>query len=257
MPHHPRGLITLAQPAIERGLSTELRWATADADRVEITALPGPDVGAVERVGQRRVEPTETTTYTLRVAEETGPFTDAGSVTLTVTPRAPRSLLPPNATGLERAMERAIDRPVENPIRSLWSANDCPAALLPYLAWALAVEDWDPGWPAAVKRAAILAAVRIHREKGTLAGLERLLDTAGADYVYTERPNGVPMTARLSIRNSNTVYLPDIAAAIGRVKRLSLDLDLDLIAALGGSIPVGAGLGASTVREMGGLSGYA
>ena len=252
MPDHPRGLITVAQPAIERGLTTELRWATASADRIEIAAVPGPDIGTVEAVGSRRVGPAADTTYSLRVSEHGGEWTVADSVTLQVIDTRGRfqSLLPLNATALERALEAAVAAPIDVPIRTLWSSADCPAHLLPYLAWALGVEDWDPDWPVAVKRAAVANAFQIHREKGTLAGLKRLLDTAGAEYEYTERPAGVPMTAKLAIFNSNAVYLPDIAPAINRVKRLSLDLDIELRAAVMGEIPVAGGLGAVTVIEI-------
>ncbi|TKA96910.1 phage tail protein I, partial [Cereibacter changlensis] len=56
------------------------------------------------------------------------------------------SILPPNATKAERAFEAALaalcDLPV--PVGQLWSPETCPAALLPWLAWALSVDDWDP-----------------------------------------------------------------------------------------------------------------
>ena len=48
------------------------------------------------------------------------------------------SLLPRNATGAERAIEGATARvgAVPTPFRDLWNPDTCPAALLPWLAWA-------------------------------------------------------------------------------------------------------------------------
>lgn len=35
--------------------------------------------------------------------------------------------------------------------RSLWNADTCPEALLPYLAWACSVDFWRETWPAEKK----------------------------------------------------------------------------------------------------------
>lgn len=253
-PEQPRAVLVASQASIERGRSLELRWTASDAVSVEIDQ----GIGAVPPAGSIRVLPEASTTWSL-TASAYG-LQAVASVTVAVTPRAPSgavSLLPANATAFERALEAALAQDVEMPIRKLWSAADCPVDLLPYLAWALGVEEWDPDWPAAVKRAAVANAFAIHREKGTLAGLKRVLSTAGAEYEYVERPAGVAMTAKLSILNSNAVYLPDITRAVNRVKRASLELEIVLQAAAAGRIPIAAGLGAATVAEIGGLTNYA
>jgi phage tail P2-like protein len=77
-------------------------------------------------------------------------------------------LLPNNATQLERAASLTSAR--FNPARILpmvWNAATCPAALLPWLAWALAVDEWDHGWPIDKKRAVCAAAIPAHEAKGT------------------------------------------------------------------------------------------
>ena len=252
-PEQPRAVLVASQASVERGRSVELRWAVSDALSVEIDQ----GVGQVPAAGKLRVTPEASTTWTL-TASAYG-LQALASVTVAVTPRAPFgavSLLPPNATEFERALEAALAQDIDIPIRKLWSSADCPAALLPYLAWALGVEEWDPDWPLAVRRAAVANAIAVHREKGTLAGLKRVLDTAGAEYEYVERPAGVPMTAKLSILNSNAVYLPDVARAVNRVKRASLQLDIELLSAAAGEIPIAAGLGAATVAEISDWSGY-
>ena len=248
----PRASLAVSESSVEAGRSVELRWVTSEAVSVEIDN----GIGEVPLSGSLRVAPKAATTYTLTATGQPGSTPATVEVTVTVTPRAARSLLPPNATPLERAMEAALRQPIDIPIRKLWSYADCPLELLPYLAWALGVEDWDSDWPEAVKRAAVRDAFRIHREKGTLAGLKRVLMNAGAEYEYVERPAGVPMTARLSIFNSNAVYLPDIRASIDRVKRASLDMEIVLASAAAGDVFVAGGLGAVTFVEIEGWSGY-
>ncbi len=255
----PRAALAASVASVEAGRAVELRWAASDAGRVVIAALPGPDLGEVPPSGSLRTYPRVSTTWTLTAYGAAGTTPATAAVTVAVEPRAtfgPVSLLPPNATPFERALEAALAQDVDIPIRKLWSSADCPVDMLPWLAWALGVEEWDSDWPEPVKRAAVSNAIAVHREKGTLAGLKRVLDTAGAEYEYVERPAGVPMTAKLSILNSNAVYLPDVARAVNRVKRASLDLDIELLSAAAGQIPVAAGLGAATVVEIEDWGGF-
>jgi phage tail P2-like protein len=92
------------------------------------------------------------------------------------------SLLPANATALERALEgvtaRIGDVPV--PVGNLWNPQTCPAALLPWLAWALSVDDWQPDWPESTKRAVLAESLTLHCRKGTPWAVERALIVAGA-----------------------------------------------------------------------------
>lgn len=89
------------------------------------------------------------------------------------------SLLPHNATATERAIEAASDRPIAVPVGDLWNPDTCPSALLPWLAWALSVDEWDPDWSDEAKRATIAASLEIHRRKGTVWAMRRALDVAG------------------------------------------------------------------------------
>ncbi|MDO5606696.1 MAG: phage tail protein I [Paracoccus sp. (in: a-proteobacteria)] len=89
------------------------------------------------------------------------------------------SLLPPNSTAAERAIEAATDRPVAVPVADLWSPERCPSALLPWLAWALSIDNWDADWSDEVKREVIAASVEVHRHKGTVWAMRRALTVAG------------------------------------------------------------------------------
>jgi phage tail P2-like protein len=109
-------------------------------------------------------------------------------------------LLPPNATKFEIALsetlERITDIPV--PVDTLWDPERCPASHLPWLAWALSVDVWDPAWPEAVKRRMLAASPEIHRLKGTRGAVERALAALGAVTEITEwfetTPKGTPGT---------------------------------------------------------------
>ena len=91
------------------------------------------------------------------------------------------SILPPNATPLERAIEQAGARvdalPV--PVRDMWNPERCPAHLLPWLAWALDVEHYRADWPEAVQRRAIAASIRVHARMGTKASILRAFVALG------------------------------------------------------------------------------
>lgn len=92
-----------------------------------------------------------------------------------------RTLLPPNATPLERALEAVTARigEIPVPLPTLWNPMTCPVSDLPWLAYALRVEDWDPTWSEEVKRAALAAAPLVQKHKGTLFAIETALAAVG------------------------------------------------------------------------------
>ena len=55
----------------------------------------------------------------------------------------------------------------------------CPVHLLPYLAWAFSVDRWDEAWPEDVKRGVVSAAFYIHRHKGTIGAVRRVVEPLG------------------------------------------------------------------------------
>lgn len=96
-------------------------------------------------------------------------------------------LLPPNQTRLEAALARAM-RPTVDPevIRHLWNPWKCPAHLLPWLAWSLSVDEWDDGWQTHIKRQVIAESIVVHRQKGTVASVQRALSAAGYPYAQVD-----------------------------------------------------------------------
>lgn len=86
------------------------------------------------------------------------------------------SLLPPNATAGERALETAMRAGIDlSAVGTLWNPETCPADVLPFLAWGLAISHWDVDWSEAEKRAAVAGAIPFHQIKGTRGAVEEVL----------------------------------------------------------------------------------
>lgn len=91
------------------------------------------------------------------------------------------SLLPPHATPFERAMEQAT-RGIETvpvPLRAQWRYQDCPAHLLPWLAWAMGVDEWQADWREGQQRAAIRDSLALQRHKGSVWAMKQAVAAAG------------------------------------------------------------------------------
>lgn len=86
------------------------------------------------------------------------------------------SLLPPNATETERSIEDAMRVGADiGMVGTLWNPLTCPAEVLPFLAWGLAISRWDENWTLAQKRAETAGAIQFHQRKGTRGIVEEVL----------------------------------------------------------------------------------
>ncbi|PIO48133.1 MAG: hypothetical protein CMR00_06635 [[Chlorobium] sp. 445] len=101
----PRPVIKLFEAKhniIEEGKSTTISWAVEDADTVEIS-----EIGIVEAEGSKTLQPSATTTYTIRAVKE-GMVTEMPiSVTVTPPPPAPTVVFSANPTSI-KADEKSI-----------------------------------------------------------------------------------------------------------------------------------------------------
>ncbi|MGY6705926.1 phage tail protein I [Roseinatronobacter sp.] len=100
------------------------------------------------------------------------------------------SLLPRGATRLERALEETMARGTELPVplRDIAAPETAPDAFVPWLAWGLSTDLWDRDWPIEKKRAVAQAWYRLHRLKGTQAGIEEAIRFFGGNVVGVRRP---------------------------------------------------------------------
>lgn len=117
------------------------------------------------------------------------------------------SLLPPNATAEEQAVAEAMGRISDIPVvvDALYNPQTCPAALLPWLAWAMGVDAWSASWSEAQKRRVIAASCATHKTKGTRGALQRALDALGYRIYISEwfEHGGDPYTFRVTVELSD------------------------------------------------------
>ena len=104
-------------------------------------------------------------------------------------------LLPLGSTPLEKRAAEILKSAVENPIviADLINPDKCPVHLLPYLAWAFSVDKWDENWSEEVKRIAIKQSFFIHKRKGTINAVRRVVEPIGYMVNLKEWFNAVPM----------------------------------------------------------------
>lgn len=112
-------------------------------------------------------------------------------------------LLPANATDQERAISETLDRGPDVVVKQVWNPDTCPAAQLPWLAWAFSVDSWNTAWTEAQKRGAIKASVAVHEKKGTIGAVKTALAGLGYDIDVTEwfqkSPAGDPYTFGVTV----------------------------------------------------------
>lgn len=112
------------------------------------------------------------------------------------------SLLPPNATYLERVLEAAREHGIEpEVIRGVADSARCPPHFLPWLGWSLKVEGWEAANTEEQQRGLIREAIPIHKTKGTVGAIRRVLRAVrvNADYKdWREVPNAAPYTFQLT-----------------------------------------------------------
>lgn len=112
------------------------------------------------------------------------------------------SLLPHNATQLERALEAAAELGLDpDIIRGVADSARCPPNFLPWLAWSWKVEGWESAYTDEQRRALIREAIPVHKTKGTVGAIRRVLKAVrvNADYKeWREIPNAAPYTFQVT-----------------------------------------------------------
>lgn len=159
------------------------------------------------------------------------------------------SLLPPNHLPTEAALEATTARiaAVPVPVDQLWNPWSCPVAVLPWLAWALSVDHWDPTWSTQVKRQVIAASGEVHRRKGTVWAVVSALSAidvplAVREWFETGRP---PFTFRVEVPPSRPMVEADyqqIITAVQTAKNLRSHLEIiRLLRPAAGTMRLGIG----------------
>lgn len=154
------------------------------------------------------------------------------------------TLLPPNATSLERALEQVMARigEIDAPIDTLLDPATIEADWLPWLAFGLSVDGWDADWSDSQKRAAVAGSIALHRIKGTRASVETVLsrfDQLAQLIEWHEAiPRAVPHTFEIHLpmvtgtgvaaggRRTRAAFAEAIIREVSRVKPLREHLTL-------------------------------
>jgi phage tail P2-like protein len=165
------------------------------------------------------------------------------------------SLLPPNATPLERGLEGAIERlsDVPVPLRRLWSPDTAELSVeLPYLAWALSIDAWSSDWPEAVRRERVRQAMAIQRRKGTVESVRTVVQSFGGAIALREwwqkDPPGEPHTFELVLTltgvegaEASAAFVDAVIAEVARTKPVRSHFTFTQgLSAAGGVAVVGA-----------------
>ena len=146
--------------------------------------------------------------------------------------RLTKTLLPPNASALDRAAEVVIDRhlsAIPQPHRSQWNPDTCPMETLPWLAWQMGVEAWRSEWPENIKRAIVRNAIQVQRQRGTIKSVRDTVERFGGAISIREwwqtAPRGTPHTFELVLTMSgpggeqaSAAFVDDVIAEVSRVK---------------------------------------
>ena len=113
------------------------------------------------------------------------------------------ALLPINATDFEKELTDTVSSIGELPgeIDQLWNPQECPEEFLPWLAWALSVDNWNSDWPVEIKRAQIADSIEIHRRKGTVLSVKLAMEAFGVQVELKEwfEDNEEPHTFLLKV----------------------------------------------------------
>lgn len=160
-------------------------------------------------------------------------------------------LLPPSSTPLERALANTVAKvsSVPTPARDLWNPDTCPVELLPWLAWAFSLDDWDVTWTESQQRAAVKASYSVHRYKGTIGSVKDALQALGLGVQvqewFNQIPAGDPYTYKLLLEVNqygvSLAQLETIQAVVENAKNLRSHMTtLDLTVASNATVYIGA-----------------
>lgn len=145
------------------------------------------------------------------------------------------NLLPPSATITEVNLDEALSR-IENiptPARTIYNPTTAPSQILPWLAWANSVDNWDVTWSEEQKRAVIDASYDVHRYKGTIGSLKEALGALGytveVQEWFNQIPQGEPYTFKLHISvdqvGISAIEFQKLKAIVDNAKNLRSHMD--------------------------------
>ncbi|MHA1540019.1 MAG: phage tail protein I [Alphaproteobacteria bacterium] len=122
-----------------------------------------------------------------------------------------KTILLPNASQLQRDLERIFAKRIAAlgaPNRAVTDPDQCPAHVLPWLAWEMSVDVWNEDWAEEIRREVIKASLHVHKRKGTIGSLKRALSALNLNLRVEEwfSYGGDPYTFRVFIEVSTAGF---------------------------------------------------
>jgi phage tail P2-like protein len=139
------------------------------------------------------------------------------------------SLLPATSTPLEYALESIghvrlhEEIVIADSLGVLYDVDNCPASVLPWLAWQWGLDVWDASWTEAQQRDALRNVLSVLARKGTVQSVKDAVRPYGAGVQIIEwwdqTPQGTPHTFHVNL-SRGPAFLAEVVAAIEEVKPL-------------------------------------
>src|SRR5690606_3451697 len=143
---------------------------------------------------------------------------------------------PQSSSPLERKLAETnadIEQVDATVIVQVTRAESAPAAFLPYLAWEVSVDRWSEDWPIETKISVIQQSFYVHKRKGTIASLRRVVEPFGylLDVVewFEETPPGPRGTFRLDIGVNNEGITEEIYLELERLIEVTKPLSRHML----------------------------
>ena len=143
------------------------------------------------------------------------------------------------------------DSVLANVLRQMHSVDNCPASMLPWLAIQRSVDRWDPEWSEAIKRKMVKDSFEVHKRKGTVGALRRVVEPFAEIIDITEwhelEPMGPPGTFSMSLALFDSgltdTAIAELERMISDTKPLSRHLvGLSITYSPNGTYYIGAGI---------------
>ncbi len=145
-----------------------------------------------------------------------------------------KTLLPINASELLKDLENTSLRATTLEALNRYANNPdlAPENILPWLAFAVSVDDWNDDWEIDIKRNIIRASIKIHKKKGTIGALKKALSAFNFVDIKIEEwfeYNGAPYHFRvffdIPYSGFDINILPEIAKVIQNTKNVRSNLE--------------------------------
>ncbi|ASE41136.1 phage tail protein I [Brevundimonas vesicularis] len=174
------------------------------------------------------------------------------------------TLLPHNATRLERALEQALATRLDAlpvPIKDTLNADVIPVASLPWLGYSFGLRTWNADWPEMVRRSVVKNAIPTARRKGSVQSVRDVVAAFGGSLAIREwwelTPKGSPFTFSIVLtlngQSGEPVtarFVEEVVAEIERAKPARAHFTFTQGLSFAGGFAVQGGVRPTTIRRL-------